>query len=97
MRIYHHSQHYAASTCAQVGNVRTVRHSGVVGPGGGGLMLITILAVALPLVACINAYRMGVRHGADRLALDIRHGVERTETKAAMARLDRMLGKWSQP
>lgn len=57
-------------------------------------MTITELGLlGLAVVGYVQGYGLGRRHGAMRVALDMRHGVKRAETVAALKRLDKMLGK----
>lgn len=53
----------------------------------------TIGLLIFVIVAWLDGYRLGRRHGAERVALDWRHGIRRDETIAADGRLDKLLGK----
>jgi hypothetical protein len=60
-------------------------------------MTVTIALCVMVLVAWSNGYRMGCRHGADRVALDWRHGERREDSIEAFDRLDKLLGPERSP
>lgn len=55
-------------------------------------MTLTIALCIMAFVAWFDGYRMGRRHGAQRVALDWRHGERREESIAAFRHLDKLLG-----
>lgn len=60
-------------------------------------MILLVIAICIAQLVVIrhthaSAYDTGYRHGADRVALDIRHRSMSTVTAAALVRLEHLLG-----